>query len=85
MFDAIKYFFKNFFKTWLIQKGIREGFEGLVFCLLDSSIILLGYLRYWEKYVRNGRYIADQRDLIKKILVLKVRGLGDAVLATPVI
>ena len=39
---AIKYSLKNFLITWLIRKGIREGFEGLVFCLLDSGVILLG-------------------------------------------
>ena len=83
--DGIKNFLKNFFLTWLIRRGIREGFEGLVFCLLDSLVILLGHLRYWEKYIRSGRQIKDQRALIQKVLVIKVRGLGDAVLATPVL
>ncbi len=81
---AVKNSLKNFFTTWLIRKGIREGFEGLVFCLLDSIVILLGHLRYYEKYIRSGRQIKNNRTLIKKILVIKVRGLGDAVLATPV-
>ena len=85
VFAAIKNSFKIFFTTWLIRKGIREGFEGLVFCFLDSAVVLLGNLRYWEKYIRSGRCIKDQRSFIKKILVIKVRGLGDAVLATPVL
>ena len=81
---AVKNSLKNFFTTLFIRKGIREGFEGLVFCLLDSIAILLCYLRYYEKYIRSGRQIENNRTLNKKILVIKVRGLGDAVLATPV-
>ena len=52
---AVRYSLKNFFITWLIRKGMREGFEGLVFCLLDSIVILLGHLRYYEKYIRSGK------------------------------
>jgi ADP-heptose:LPS heptosyltransferase len=75
---------EKFYKNWILRKGIREGFEGFVFCLLDSIVILLGYLRYYEKYIRSGKQIENERTLIKKILVIKIRGLGDAVLATPV-
>jgi ADP-heptose:LPS heptosyltransferase len=82
---AIKNSLKNFYKTWFVRKGIREGFEGLVFCFLDAVVIILGYLKYYEKYIRSGRQIADNSDTIKKILVIKLRGLGDAVLATPVL
>ena len=82
---AIKYFSKNLFTTWLVRRGIREGYEGLVFCLLDSVVILFAYLGYYEKYVRSGKQIESQRSSIKNILVIKVRGLGDAVLATPVL
>jgi len=57
----------------------------LVFCFLDSLVILLAYLGYYEKYVRSGKQIESQRSSINKILVIKVRGLGDAVLATPVL
>ena len=81
---AIKHSLKNLFVTWFIRKGIREGFEGLVFCLLDSIVILLGHLRYYEKYIRSGKQIENNRTSIKKILIIKIRGLGDAVLATPV-
>ena len=81
---AVKNSLKNFFITWLVRKGMREGFEGLVFCLLDSITILLGHLRYYEKYIRSGKQIENNRTSIKKILIIKIRGLGDAVLATPV-
>jgi len=84
MIGAVKQSLNFFFITWLIRKGMREGFEGLVFCLLDSIVILLGHLRYYEKYIRSGKQIENNRTSIKKILVIKIRGLGDAVLATPV-
>jgi ADP-heptose:LPS heptosyltransferase len=76
---------EKFYKNWILRKGMREGFEGLVFCILDSIVILLGHLRYYEKYIRSGKQIENNRTLIKKILVIKIRGLGDAVLATPVL
>jgi ADP-heptose:LPS heptosyltransferase len=64
---------------------MHEGFAGLVFSVLDSAAVALGHLRYHEKYIRSGRQIKDQRNSIKKILIIKLRGLGDVVLATPVI
>jgi|MDTC01.3.fsa_nt_gb heptosyltransferase-2/heptosyltransferase-3 len=75
----------NFFRNWILRKGMREGFEGLVFSVLDLVAVVLGHLRYYEKYIRSGRQIKDQLGSIQKILIIKLRGLGDAVLATPVI
>ena len=82
---ALVAFLSNFFKNWIFRKGMREGFAGLVFSVLDSAALVLGHLRYHEKYIRSGRQIKDQRNSIKKILIIKLRGLGDVVLATPVI
>ena len=82
---ALVAFPSNFFKNWIFRKGIREGFEGLVFSVLDSVAVVFGYFRYHEKYIRSGRQIKDRLNSVKKILVIKLRGLGDAVLATPVI
>ena len=75
----------NFFGNWILRKGMREGFEGLVFSVLDLVAIVFGHLRYYEKYIRSGRQIKDRLSSVKKILIIKLRGLGDAVLATPVI
>ena len=75
----------NFFKKWVLHKGIREGFEGLVFSLLDTVTVILGYIRYHEKYIRSGKQIERNLDSIKNVLIIKLRGLGDAVLGTPVI
>ena len=75
----------NFFKKWILVRGIREGFEGLVFSGLDTVTVVLGYIGYYEKYIRSGRQIEDNLDSVKNILIVKLRGLGDAVLATPVL
>lgn len=75
----------NFFKKWVVHKGMREGFEGLVFSLLDTVTVILGYIRYHEKYTRSGKQIERNLDSIKNVLIIKLRGLGDAVLGTPVI
>ena len=75
----------NFLKKWVLLKGMREGFEGLVFSLMDTVTVIMGYVRYHEKYIRSGRQIEDNLGSVKKILVLKLRGLGDAVLGTPVL
>ena len=75
----------NFFRNWVLRKGIREGFEGLVFSMLDSTAVGLGYLRYYEKYIRSGRQIEDKLGSVKNILIVKLRGLGDVVLGTPVV
>jgi ADP-heptose:LPS heptosyltransferase len=74
-----------FFKHWILRRGMREGFEGLTFSLLESVSALTGYFRYYEKYVRSGHQIGLHLPDIKKVLIIKCRGLGDAVLATPTI
>ena len=81
---ALRNFSRNFFSIWLSAEDPGR-YEGLVFCFLDSLVILMAYLGYYEKYVRSGKQIERQRSSINKILVIKVRGLGDAVLATPVL
>jgi hypothetical protein len=40
---------EKFYKNWVLRKGIREGFESLVFCLLGSIVILLGHLKVLRK------------------------------------
>ena len=75
----------NFFRNWILRKGIREGFEGLVFSVLELATVVLGHLRYHEKYIRSGRQIKDRLNSVKRILIIKLRGLGDAVIATSVI
>ena len=85
LLKAIMHIPTNFFKKWVLHKGMREGFEGLVFSLLDTVTVILGYIRYYEKYIRSGKQIERNLDSIKNVLIIKLRGLGDAVLGTPVI
>ena len=85
LLKAIMHIPTNFFKKWVLHKGMREGFEGLVFSLLDTVTVILGYIRYHEKYIRSGKQIERNLDSIKNVLIIKLRGLGDAVLGTPVI
>ena len=82
---AVRYSILGFFENFIFNRGMREGFEGLVLCLLDSMVTLLGHLRYYEKYVRSGRQIADKLSGFENILIIKLRGIGDAVLGTPVL
>jgi heptosyltransferase III len=82
---ALITFLPNIFRNLIVCRGIREGFEGLAFVLLDLMSEVLGYLRYYEKYIRSGKQIQDQLSSVKKVLVIKLRGLGDAVIATSVI
>ena len=76
---------EKFYKNWILRKGIREGFEGCVFSFVDSLVEFLGCLRYFEKYIRGGGQIKDQLSSIKKVLIIKLRGMGDAVIATSVV
>ena len=84
--------FKSFFKAGLeffvnlvSKKGFHEGYEGIVFSLLGSTIPLFTLLRYYEKYFREGKIIASNLDKIQNILIIKLGGTGDVILATPVI
>jgi heptosyltransferase III len=85
---AINSFLKmglEFINNLIFKKGFREGYEGIVFSLLGSAIPLLGLLRYYEKYFREGKVIANNLSKIKNILIIKMGGVGDVVLLTPVI
>ena len=76
---------KEIFNNMFLKKGFREGYEGIIFSILGGAVPILGLLRYFEKYVRSGRQIKDRLNSVKKILIIKLRGLGDAVIATSVI
>ncbi len=75
----------EFVNNLIFKKGFREGYEGVVFSVLGGMISLLGLLRYYEKYFREGGKIARNKGDIKNVLVIKLGGAGDVILATPVI
>jgi heptosyltransferase III len=74
-----------FFRNWIFKKGFREGYEGIVFSIFGGIVPLLGLLRYCEKFLREGKVIANNLSEIKNILIIKLGGIGDVVLTTPVI
>lgn len=74
----------SFVESFFRKKGFKEGFEGLTLALLDGVAHMGACLRYYEKFVRGGRVIADRLPQMRKILVIKAISIGDMVLATPV-
>ena len=81
--SALKESLVNFFRGLFFKKWIRDGFEGFVFAFLDLFITCLGYMRYHEKYIRDGRQLSDQLNSIQNILLVHVNGIGDVLMATP--
>jgi ADP-heptose:LPS heptosyltransferase len=75
----------RFFKIYFLRKGFKEGFEGAMFALLDSAAEFLGYLRYYEHYVRGGKLLQNNLGSLNRILIIKLRDIGDSILATPLI
>lgn len=75
--------FGGFIAGYFLKKGFKEGWEGLVFNLADQAANVFAYLRYYEKYLRDGREHVARAGSPRKILVVKLRDIGDNVLATP--
>jgi ADP-heptose:LPS heptosyltransferase len=75
----------RFSQIYFLRKGFKEGFEGAMFSLLDSAAEFLGYLRYYEYYVRGGKLLQNNLGSLNHILVIKLRDIGDNILATPLI
>ena len=76
---------KIFSQAYFSRKGFKEGFEGIVFSVCDAHAELLGYLRYYELYIREKKKLRDNLSVLKKILVIKLRDIGDNILCTPLI
>jgi ADP-heptose:LPS heptosyltransferase len=74
-----------FIRIYILKKGFKEGFEGITFAVCDAHAELLGYLRYHELYVRGGKLLHNKLPSIKKILIIKLRDIGDNVFCTPLI
>ncbi len=75
----------RFSKIYFLRKGFKEGFEGAILALLDSAAEFLGYLQYYEHYVRGGKLLQNNLGSLNHILVIKLRDIGDNILATPLI
>lgn len=81
IFSSIKIFCQVYF----LRKGFKEGFEGAAFAVCDAHAELLGYLRYYELYIRGGKNLRNNLSSLKKILIIKLRDIGDNILCTPLI
>lgn len=81
--DCVVTCFWGFFAGYFLKQGCKEGWEGLVFNLADQAINILAYLRYYEKYLRDGKAYVARSGSPRRILVVKLRDIGDNVLATP--
>jgi ADP-heptose:LPS heptosyltransferase len=76
---------KVFFKNYILKKFFKEGFEGITFSVCDAHAELLGYLRYYELYIRGGKLLYDNLSSLENILIIKLRDIGDNILCTPLI
>jgi ADP-heptose:LPS heptosyltransferase len=75
----------KFCQIYFLRKGFKEGFEGIMFALFDSAADFLGYLQYYEHHVRGGGVLKNNLDSLEHILIIKLRDIGDNILATPLI
>jgi len=76
---------QRFGEAYFLKRGFKEGFEGATFAVCDAHAELLGYLRYYEHYVREGEALRGNLQSLKNILIIKLRDIGDNILATPLI
>jgi ADP-heptose:LPS heptosyltransferase len=76
---------KVFIRIYILKKGFKEGFEGITFAICNAHAELLGYLRYYELYVRGGKLLYDNLSSLNNILIIKLRDIGDNILCTPLI
>jgi ADP-heptose:LPS heptosyltransferase len=83
--NAVKSCGRSFASILGKQKGFKEGFEGLAFAGTELGTLIYGHLRYYEKYIRTGRNIVANSNAPHRILVIKLRDIGDCILATPLL
>jgi heptosyltransferase-2 len=74
-----------FFYNLVLKKGFKERYEGFIFSIMGSIVLPLVLIQYLEKYFRDGLKIKNKLSSIKNILIIKARGAGDLILATPIL
>ncbi len=62
--DAVQLPFSDFFKTFFLQKGYRDGLHGLVLSTLQAFYMFLLFAKVWEK---QGFYEKSEKELLKGI------------------
>jgi (heptosyl)LPS beta-1,4-glucosyltransferase len=43
----------RFLRMYVLQAGVRDGYPGLVLCLLSSYSVFLKYAKAWERARRR--------------------------------
>jgi glycosyltransferase involved in cell wall biosynthesis len=43
----------TFWKMYVVRQGFRDGFQGLLLCLLSSFSVMVGYAKVWEYQMRH--------------------------------
>ncbi|MBT3515618.1 MAG: hypothetical protein HOB32_10385 [Nitrospina sp.] len=76
---------KIFLQTYILNKGFKEGFEGITFAVCNAHAEILGHLRYYELYIRGGKLLHGNLSSLENILIIKLRDIGDNILSTPLI
>lgn len=60
--ESLKMPASDFFKTFFLQKGYRDGLHGLVLSILQSIYMFLVYAKVWE---RQGFYEKNEKEILK--------------------
>lgn len=59
--DAVELPVSDFFKTYFLQKGYRDGIHGLILSVLQSFYMFLVFAKVWEK---QGFYERDEKEIL---------------------
>ncbi|MEK6647325.1 MAG: glycosyltransferase family 9 protein [Candidatus Firestonebacteria bacterium] len=65
----------TFYKKYIFKKGFLDGISGLVICVISAFYTFVKYAKLWEK----------QEFSQKRILLIKLRNIGDMLISTPAI
>lgn len=60
--DSIRSPFSDFFKTFFLQKGYKDGLHGLVLSILQAFYMFLIFAKVWEK---QGYYEKADKEILK--------------------
>lgn len=62
--DAIELPVSDFFKTYFLQKGYRDGIHGLILSVLQAFYMFLVFAKVWEK---QGFYERDEKEILGEL------------------
>ncbi len=62
--ESIRSPFSDFFKTFFLQKGYKDGLHGLILSILQSFYMFLVFAKVWEK---QGYYEKADKEILRGI------------------